>query len=300
MEFRKYQHVERFGNTEVDGIEIGKLFIFPKVDGTNASVWLDNSEVKAGSRNRELSLEKDNAGFYNWIVQQENIKRYLLKHPNHRLYGEWLVPHSIKTYKDDDWRNLYIFDVVVEHGNDEFEYLSYDTYKPLLEEFNIEYIPPITTMINGDYDLFIKQLERNTFLIKDGEGAGEGIVIKNYEFVNKYGRVTWAKIVTNEFKEKHKKVMGGSIIKNDSLVEERILNDFCTTAFIEKEYSKIVNENNGWQSKHIPMLFNKVYHELITEEIWHIVKKYKNPKINFKLLFNLVTNKIKTVKSELF
>lgn len=300
MEFRKYQHVERFGNTEVDGIETGKLFIFPKVDGTNASIWLHDGEVKAGSRNRELSLEKDNAGFYNWIIKQENIKQYLLNHPNHRLYGEWLVPHSIKTYRDNAWRNLYVFDVIVEHEDDEFEYLSYDTYKPLLEEFNIEYIPPITTMINGDYDVFIKQLERNTFLIKDGEGTGEGIVIKNYEFINKYGRTTWAKIVTNEFKEKHKKTMGGSAIRNDSLVEERILEDFCTTAFIEKEYSKIINENNGWQSKYIPMLFNKVYYELITEEIWHIIKKYKNPKINFKLLFNLITNKIKAVKTELF
>lgn len=63
MEFKKYQHLERFGNDEVEGIELGKLYIFPKLDGTNAQVWLDDEgNIKAGSRNRELTLEKDNAG----------------------------------------------------------------------------------------------------------------------------------------------------------------------------------------------------------------------------------------------
>lgn len=40
MEFRKYQHVERFGTSEVEGIDLGTCYIYPKIDGTNASVWL--------------------------------------------------------------------------------------------------------------------------------------------------------------------------------------------------------------------------------------------------------------------
>jgi len=89
IEFRKYQHVERFGTTEVEGIEFGICYVFPKIDGTNASVWLgDDGEIHAGSRNRELSLEKDNAGFYSAIKNDQRIKNYLLKHPTHRLFGE--------------------------------------------------------------------------------------------------------------------------------------------------------------------------------------------------------------------
>ena len=64
MKFRKYQHIERFGTTEVSQIEFGECFIFPKIDGTNASVWLDDGEICAGSRQRQLSIEADNAGFY--------------------------------------------------------------------------------------------------------------------------------------------------------------------------------------------------------------------------------------------
>lgn len=32
MEFRTYQHIERFGMDEVDGIEVGTTYVFPKID----------------------------------------------------------------------------------------------------------------------------------------------------------------------------------------------------------------------------------------------------------------------------
>ena len=40
MEFRKYQHIERYGRNEVLGIEQGVCYVYPKIDGTNSSVWL--------------------------------------------------------------------------------------------------------------------------------------------------------------------------------------------------------------------------------------------------------------------
>jgi hypothetical protein len=300
MEFKKYQHVERFGNEEVQGIELGKVLVFPKIDGTNSQVWLDDEgTLKAGSRNRELTLEKDNAGFYKFALENENIKKYLEKHPTHRLYGEWLVPHSLKTYRDDAWRKFYIFDVCLDKENDGVEYIPYDIYKPLLDECNLDYIPPIVSLTNGDYEKFIKSLEQNTFMIKDGQGNGEGIVIKNYDFYNKYKRQTWAKIVTNEFKEKHKKIMGYNEIET-KMIEQSIVDDFCTEAFIEKEFSKIVNEQEGWTNKCIPMLLGRVFSELIKEESWNILKKFKNPTINYKTLNALVIGKVKMTKKDVF
>lgn len=301
MEFRKYQHIERFGTDEVDGIEFGKCYIFYKIDGTNASVWLDKEgKVKAGSRNRELTLENDNAGFYNAIINDERIINYLNTHPSHRLFGEWLVPHTLKTYRQDAWRKFYIFDVCLDK-EDGLEYIPYDIYKPLLEEFNLDYIPPLAIITNPTYESLIKCLEKTgQFLIEDGKGIGEGIVIKNYDFYNKYKRQTWAKIVANEFKEKHHKKMGCPEIKTEKMIEEKIVDDFCTESFIEKEYTKIVIEQNGWQSKYIPMLLGRVFSELIKEESWNIVKKYKNPKIDYKTLNALVIRKIKETKKEVF
>ncbi|NMA66253.1 MAG: hypothetical protein GX957_08450 [Clostridiaceae bacterium] len=301
MRFKKYQHVERFGNEEVDGIEIGECYIFPKLDGTNASVWMDsNGDICAGSRHRQLSLENDNAGFYEYITKQDNIKQYLQKYPEHRLYGEFLVPHSLRTYREDAWRKFYIFDVCLDAEDNKLEYLPFDFYYPLLEEFKLEYISPLAKVKNGSYEHFIRELEKNVFLIEDGKGIGEGIVIKNYSFYNKYERQIWAKIVTNEFKEKHTKTMGYPIQKAKKTIEENIVSDYCTTAFIEKEFFKIVTEKEGWCSEYIPMLFGRIYSELIKEECWNIVKEYKNPKINFKALNALVIQKIKEVKQELF
>lgn len=302
MEFKKYQHLERYGNSEVEGIELGKILIFPKIDGTNAQVWLGEDKlIHTGSRNRELSEEKDNGGFHKFATANVNIIKYLEKHPTHRLYGEWLIPHSLKTYRDDAWRRFYIFDVCIDKEDDGVEYIPYDIYKGLLDEFNLDYIAPICTMTNGSYELFIKSLEQNTFMIKDGEGCGEGIVIKNYDFYNKYKRQTWAKIVTNEFKEKHKKEMGYNDVTQTVMIEQRIVDDFCTTSFIEKEYAKILNDNNGeWTGKMIPQLLGRVFSELIKEESWNIIKKYKNPTINYKTLNCLVTGKIKEVKREIF
>ncbi|HCF37889.1 MAG TPA: hypothetical protein DER56_02265 [Thermosipho africanus] len=299
MDFVKYQHVERFGTDEVRDIEFGRCFIFPKIDGTNASMWLDD-EICGGSRNRKLTIENDNAGFYKEMKDDPRIIKFFKKYPNHRLYGEWLVPHSLKTYQNDAWRKFYIFDVCLTKDNGILEYLPYEIYQSMLDEFGLDYIPPVGIINNASYNGLLKMLEKTTFLIEDGKGLGEGIVIKNYDFYNEYGRQTWAKIVRNEFKEKHTKAMGANEFKEKKFVEQMIVDDFCTNSFIEKEFEKIKLEKEGWKSSYIGMLLEKIFHELVVEESWNIIKKYKNPTINYKTLNTLVIQKIKTAKSDLF
>lgn len=301
MEFKKYQHLERFGTTEVQNIELGTAYVFPKIDGTNASIWMDNGEIQAGSRKRHLSLESDNAGFYAWVLKQENIYNYLFENPTHRLYGEWLVPHSLKTYREDAWRQFYVFDVAIDkeeishQSDDKVTYLHYNEYQPLLEDFGINYILPIAITENTNYDQLISQLQKNVFLIQDGKGVGEGIVIKNYDFKNKYGRQTWAKIVTSEFKEKHSRAMGASEIKGKKLIEEEIAIKYVTKALVEKEQSKIELEQNEWSSKYIPRLLNVLYYSIVKEESWNFIKENKNPTINFKTLQYFIFAKAKEV-----
>lgn len=297
--FRKYQHVERLGTDEVEGIECGECVIMPKIDGTNSSIWLDDDgNICCGSRTRQLSLDKDNAGFMEYVLRNDKFKKYLEKHPTHRLYGEWLVPHSLKTYKDDAWKRFYVFDITLEYADGSPEYIPYQVYKPLLDEFGIDYIEPLAIVTNPDILSFYDYLDKNDFLVKDG--VGEGIVIHNYGFYNKYGRQTWAKIVTDEFKKVHKSNKEVKGVAPVELLEGQIVDNYVTSALVEKEYSKIVTANDGWNSKLIPMLLSTVYHALITEEMWHIVKKYKNPKIDFKVLQSLCYNKVKQVKSDLF
>ena len=293
MEFKKYQHLERFGTTEVNGIEYGMCYIFPKIDGTNSSVWLGDGNIQAGSRKRHLTLESDNAGFYDWVLKQDNLDIYLNANPTHRLYGEWLVPHTLKTYDDNNWRKFYVFDVMVDD-----KYLTYDEYKVELEKYNIDFIPPICKVKNPTYERIVNQLEKNTYLIKDGSGIGEGVVVKNYDYVNKYGRITWAKVVNNDFKSKHQKCEVTEI-KETELVEQRIVNKYVNSVLVDKEFSKIESED-GWSSRFIPRLLNTVYYCLVKEEAYNFTKEFKMPTINFKTLHRFTTIKIKELRPDIF
>ncbi len=296
-EYQKYQHVERLGTDETDGILIGRVYVFPKIDGTNAQLWLDSDgELCAGSRNRQLSIENDNAGFMNWAVTQKQFEEFFKEFPKLRLAGEWLVPHSLKTYRESAWRNFYVFDVIDSCG----DYLTYEQYSEILEEYGIQYIPPLRIINNPTYENLLKCLDENNYLIKDGEGTGEGVVCKNYNYENKYGRKTWAKIVTSEFKEKHRKEMGAPESKGSKMIEEEIINDLATTAFIEKEFEKVKELHDGWSSKYIPELLSRCFNEFIIEESWNIVKKYKMPKVDFKTLNTLLIRKIKETLTEVF
>lgn len=296
MEFVKYQHIERFGTEEVQNIEFGACYIFPKIDGTNGSVWKSNNDICAGSRNRELNFNDDNAGFYKSVINDSAIRNLLSAHPNLRLYGEWLVPHTLKTYRDEAWRKFYVFDVMDEQDN----YLPYEKYAPILESFGVEFIRPLAIIKNPSYEQLVGLLETNTFLIKDGQGSGEGLVIKNYDYKNKFGRQIWAKIVRSEFKEKHNRTMGIKLTNGAKLIEEEIIQEFCTDALIEKVQAKIINEKGGWKSQYIPQLLNSVFHDIVKEESWNIVKKFKNPTINYKTLHFLCCNQIKEKKKEVF
>jgi hypothetical protein len=87
--FKKYMHLEKFGNTPVEGIELGKTYIFPKIDGTNGSVWLGGEQyngqiqtfLRFGSRNREITnLENDNQGFMESFCGDANDEVYSRYH----------------------------------------------------------------------------------------------------------------------------------------------------------------------------------------------------------------------------
>ena len=292
----KYVHLERFGTDEVDGINIGECHIFPKIDGTNASFWSEGDGIfRCGSRNRELSIDDDNAGFMNWAVEQPKLRQLAEDFPGYRFFGEWLVPHSLKTYRDDAWRKLYIFDVLMPDG----EFMHYDEYSELLKARGIEFIPCTLKSNNPTYEILLKATENNRFLLLDGAGVGEGVVVKQYGWKSRFGRTTWAKLITNTFKDKHIQEMGGAVV-NTKLVEEEIANEFINDHMVEKIIAKIRTDQGSFTARSIPQLLGMAFHDLVTEELWQAVKQHKNPKIDFKTLNHCAIRRVKDLKPELF
>ena len=324
MTFLRYPHLCKYGNIEVQDIEYGVAHIFPKLDGTNSSVWYSHTHdgqcdstivLGTGSRNRTLhmpvtggSAPKDNAGFNAWAQGQcsyggENngpLGDFFseLSNRKYRLYGEWLVPHTVQHYHDSAWRKFYIFDVLDEETG---KFLEYEVYQPLLEQFKLDYVPCIQKIKNGSWENFLHVAKTCRYLLKDeNDSPGEGIVIKNYGWSNKQNTQVWAKVVTAEFKDDFHKAMGPNVLEGKSPAQA-ICDKACTSALVEKEYAKIVVAEGEWSNKFIPRLFHTVYYSVVTEELWDCLKDLKfNALVNFKELQQLCIQKVKQTKPELF
>ena len=198
LEFMKYPHLERFGNLEVTGIEHGITYVFPKIDGTNASMWFDEAKGFCyGSRNRELSLGADNAGFMATLDNTPygtGYKRFLRKYPNLRLYGEWLVPHTLKNYRDDAWRRFYVFDVF---DIDKQQYMLPKERQEFCNLLNIPHVPVVDKAFT-----MITNIDR---LLDMSEGDGMNVDVKREGLVFKHNASDFSfKAISNSYLLKEK------------------------------------------------------------------------------------------------
>jgi hypothetical protein len=302
-EFRRYDHVERLGHSDVEGIDSGEVHVFAKLDGTNGSVWfdLDGSSLRCASRNRELSTLDDNHGFAAWVHGDAAPRLMLLlsERPSWTLYGEWLVPHTLKTYRAEVWRRFWVFDV---WDRERGQYLSFDEYAPALRDARLDVVEPLCVVSNPTREQLAARVATNTYLIQDGAGVGEGIVLKNYAWRNRYGRQPWAKVVRNEFKEEARRAFGAPRLGEAFQVESAIAEEYCTPELVGKTRAKVVADvaqasgvdlcqpnaqqlvEENYRGKVIPHLLGRVYHDLVTECTWDALKRHKNPTIDFKRL----------------
>ena len=297
MQYKSYQHIEKLGNKEVEGILKGKCSIQPKIDGTNGVVWLgDDGIIHAGSRNRDLSLDNDNAGFYNTVIKDDNIRKYLLDNPNHYLYGEWLVPHTIRYYHPESWKHFYVFDIFsYDRG-----YIPYDEYSKELDKYGINYIPEIISIDNPTMEDLTKYLKETKYLIPEDK-MSEGIIIKNYEYRNQYGRCTYAKIVAEEFFNTKSLLRMKNHEAKDKTSEKDIVTTMLSEPLIRKEFAKIkLAYPDIRRQELIGRTLNTIFHVFIHEELLDYIEK-KKPLINFYYLKKECDERVKEVlRSELF
>ena len=261
----------------------------------------DDGNLHAGSRKRELTLDNDNAGFMAMIIKDEKIREYLTKHPNHYVFGEYLVPHTIRTYDSDAWKKFYIFDVF-ELDDNYGRYLSYDEYVPLLEEYGLTYIPEIARLENPSIDEVAACINKTHYLMPEGK-TPEGVIAKNYNYKNKWGHVVWGKIVSEEFFNRKTKLRTKNHEnKNEEGFEKKIANEYITEMLIRKEYAKVLNDYpNARRNELIGRTLSSVYESFIEEDLLTVVRKNRKCTINFIRMKIESDNRVKEVlKDELF
>lgn len=283
MEFRKYDKIHRFGKEEVDGILEGTCHIQEKIDGANTSAWIDeNGIIQCGSRNRHL-IDDDFNGFVSYVRNHPGIYEYLACNPNSRLYGEWLVKHTLQ-YKETYYRKFYLFDIY-----DGSCFLEPADIIYVSECYKIERVPFIGVLENPTMDQLKEFVGKSTF----GD-RGEGVVIKNMNFVNKFGDPCYAKLVSDSFKEKNLLAFNDNDKHSDNYNEMYFVNKYMTLGRVKKVIDKIHPEiNERLDMQHIPRVCNSAYHDMLTEEIWEASKKIQS--IKFNSLKNLAMKKAKQI-----
>jgi hypothetical protein len=77
--------------------------ITEKIDGTNGVIWIaeDGITLACGSRNRWLTAEQDNFGFFKWV--ESNFDDLLMLGPGYH-YGEWWGQGIQRRYGLDEKR----------------------------------------------------------------------------------------------------------------------------------------------------------------------------------------------------
>jgi len=313
---RKFDDVERLGKEEVEGILNDTCYIFEKIDGANISFYWDIEKgLCIASRNTEIYSDKNGGNFRNiveWLEKNPNIREIVKDFTNFIFYGEYLIKHKIQ-YPPECMNKVWFFDI---YNKELQKYLYYNTTKQLFQNYDISYIPCLGF---GYYTKEQLELYMNINNFK-GNPSQEGIVIKNYNFVNKFGRTQWAKMVNSIFQEVKEKNVG---IKEG--IEDKIVENYITMARVEKICSKLKNElciyksenkpcpkvdmcnncvNSGTEvynlsGKDIPRIIEQVFYDVIQEDIWDIIKKYKLPIIDFKKLRKLSTEKTKSYFMEI-
>lgn len=309
--FRKYPHLERLQHRACAGLTAGSVWVFPKLDGTNASAWWDQG-IQGGSRKNHLSVEKDNAGFLAMLLsdtdQAAAIRTAAEQHPSWILYGEWLVPHTLKTYQEDAWRKFWVFDV---RDRETGKFIPWDQYSEALRDLDL--IPPITTIESPTTEQLREIVDTNSFLVT--EGHGEGVVLKNYSWSNHEDKQPWAKIVLASFNNRSTAKLK---VRDSDAKEAAIVDKYATSDLIRKTYAKVLvavandlatdTSKEGWQvvieTEHrghvIPRLLSVMFDDFIEEELLAALKNFKNPTINFKDLSRELSNKVRLTIPELF
>lgn len=276
-EFKKYGKIHRLGKEETIGILEGVCHVQEKLDGANASIWLDDtSNIQCGSRNKHL-IEEDFNGFVGYAKAHAGVKAILIAYPGIILYGEWLVKHSVK-YPEDAYKKFYLFDIEAEG-----KFLTPELMYALANDYEILTVPYIGKFTNPTIEELKQFVGRSELADR-----GEGIVIKNMSFTNKFGNTCYAKIVCENFQESSK------VKLIDSDKEAYIVSKYMTIGRVIKIMNKLqpeINEQLGMQ--HIPRVCNSAYHDMITEEIWEIIKKVDT--VNFKALSKLAFLKAKEI-----
>lgn len=274
MTCKKFVDISRFKTSYMDGFRKGDFIVVQeKIDGANAAIRTDGTNVYAQSRKNILSADNTLRGFYEFVQALDKERVIEVLGDDIILFGEWLVPHSVK-YPEDKYQKFYAYDAYCISTQ---RYLPQGNVKELAEKLGL---PCVHTFYAGAFNGWeeITPLVGKTAM---GGEYGEGVVVKNQtrllEGVKMDNKLPpYVKIVCEKFTETKghrdvKPVDPAAVAEAER--QKSLVATIVTPARIEKLINKMVDEdiipyewdekNMGTIAKH---LGKAVYEDCVKEE----------------------------------
>ena len=286
----RYQHVERIGNDEVQGLLQGTLWIQEKIDGANLSVSWDLNTCDFIVCSRQNLVYHDgvcsNNSFQSaidHIKSEPQFEAMLRLHPNIILRCEHMKKHKIP-FKDEYNGKVVIYDVEQIlfsedlGGDPNYTYIPYPIYRDVWMERYDKLLWLEAIEVNKPT---VEQLQELSKAESKYMEYREGIVLKNYSFKNKYGRTKWGKVISPIFDAK--KALKARAKLEVGELEQAFVDKFITPGYVEKEIHKIRDENGTVSTKDMGRIIGKVPHEIFQDEMWRFLGKNNAGTFNFRL-----------------
>lgn len=276
MEQKKYMSIVRLGHRSTEDVlnEGDRIVIQEKLDGANASFRLgEDGKVYSYSRNLELNEDNNLGGFYQWV--QENVDPKSLV-DSAIYFGEWTNPHKVKypSYQ----KQFFLYDI---YDTETKRYIGFNLVKAQSEKLGLNLIP---VFYEGEYKSF-EHLESfiGVTLVGgqlNGKEMGEGIVVKNADYTDRFGNQIFVKLVVDEFREVQKQKAPRDPNRPKSL-EQEFVETTVTEARIDKLLHKLVDEgvlDERWGIEDMGVILknmgSRVLEDIMKEECDMLPKDY--------------------------
>ncbi|TPG68625.1 hypothetical protein EEL31_08900 [Brevibacillus laterosporus] len=297
MERKKYMEIIRYGHKTTVGVlnEGDQIVIQEKIDGANASFMFDENsgKIRAFSRNTELDEENTLGGFYQWTQQQLNPNELCI---GGIYFGEWLNSHKVKYPKYE--KQFFLFDIYNTYTN---EYVDFSMVEEEAKRLDLNVVPVFYQGEHKGYDHLESFVGKTLIGGKLGDlETGEGIVVKNVDYKDHFGKQLFVKLVTDSFREvqKQKAPKDPNQLKTPEML---FVEQYVTQARAEKFLYKLVDEGIldekfGIEDMGIILknLNVRIYEDLLKEESDYLSKEYEE-KLLRKSLSRLLPTLVKKI-----
>jgi len=194
MKLHSYSQIFALGHRQINGILDGEVVVEEKVDGSQFSMGRIDGQLNVRSKGAELYTDNPEKMFAKAVEAAASLDL----HEGWTYRCEYLQSpsHNTLTYDRTPVKHVILFDVDTGGEN----YLNPSAKADEAKRLGIEVVPLLFQGKLESFEQVMVFLDRISHL---GKSKIEGVVIKNYAKFTDDKKVMMAKVVCDEFKEKH-------------------------------------------------------------------------------------------------